>query len=106
MYRMFGVRPVIPFSVTAAAMGLAVCFLYLLVLALFSDRTAALFAAIVLALTPEQLVWSASAAVEPSASLACIAALLAAACFIRSRSDAAPAGTAIAAAYVVPVRPA
>jgi Dolichyl-phosphate-mannose-protein mannosyltransferase len=105
MYRMFGVGPVIPFAVNAAAMGLAVCFLYLLVLVLFVDRTAAFFAAIFLALTPEQLVWAASAAAEPSASLACISALLAAACFIRSRSDAALAGAAIAAAYAVQFRP-
>jgi hypothetical protein len=105
VYRVFGVRPVIPFAVNAGAIGLAVCFLYLLVLVLFADRTAALFAATFLALTPEQLVWSSSAAVEPSASLACVSALLAAACFIRSRSDAALAGTAIAAAYAVQFRP-
>ena len=104
-YRMFGVRAVIPFAVNAAAMGLAVMLLYLLVLTLFSDRTAAFFAAIVLMLTPEQLAWSASGAVEPVASLTCISALLAAAWFAHSRSDAALAGTAIASAYAVQFRP-
>jgi hypothetical protein len=77
---------------------------YLLVLTLFADRTAALFAAMVLLLIPEQLAWSASAAVEPTASLACISALLAAAWFAHARSDVSLAGTAIAAAYAVQFR--
>jgi hypothetical protein len=93
------------FAVNAIAMGLAVGFLYLLVFFLFSDRVAAFFAALLLALTPEQLLWSATAAAEPSASLACIAALLAAACFVRSRSTVSLAGTAVAAAYAVQFRP-
>jgi hypothetical protein len=104
-YRAFGVGTTPAFVVNAVAMGVAVCFLYLLVLVLFADRVAAFFAALLLALIPEQLVWSATAAVEPSASLACIAALLAAACFIRSRSAAALAGAAVAAAYAVQFRP-
>ena len=79
--------------------------MYLLVLLLFADRVAAFFAALLLALTPEQLLWSATAAVEPSASLACVAALLAAACFVRSRSTAALAGAAVATAYAVQFRP-
>ena len=41
------------------------------------SRIAAFFAGLLVALTPEQLVWSATAAVEPSASLACVAALAA-----------------------------
>ena len=86
-------------------MGLTVCLLYLLVVILFSDRVAAFFAALLLALTPEQLVWSATAAVEPSASLASVAALLAAACFVRARSTASLAGAAVAAAYAVQFRP-
>ena len=66
---------------------------------------AAFFAALLLALTPEQLVWSATAAVEPSASLACVAALLAAACFVRSRSTVSLVGAAVAAAYAIQFRP-
>jgi hypothetical protein len=104
-YRVFGVGTTTAFAVNAIAMGLAVGFVYLLVLFLFSDRVAAFFAALLLALTPEQLLWSATAAVEPSASLACIAALLAAACFVRSRSTVSLAGTAVAVAYAVQFRP-
>jgi dolichyl-phosphate-mannose-protein mannosyltransferase len=104
-YRVFGVGTATAFAVNAIAMGLAVGFLYLLVFFLFSDRVAAFFAALLLALTPEQLLWSATAAVEPSASLACIAALLAAACFVRSRSTVSLAGTAVATAYAAQFRP-
>ena len=104
-YRLFGVGTTAAFAVNAIAMALTVCLLYLLVLILFSDRVAAFFAALLLALTPEQLVWSASAAVEPSAALACVAALLAAAWFVRSRRTASLAGAAIASAYAVQFRP-
>jgi len=104
-YRAFGVRDAIPFAVNAAAMGMTVALLYLLVLVLFADRVAAFCAAIFVAVLPEQLVWSASGAAEPAASLACIAALLAAACFVRSRSNTALAGVAIATAYAVQFRP-
>jgi hypothetical protein len=104
-YRLFGVRPTTAFVVNAFAMGATVCFVYLLVLVLFSDRVAAFFAALLLALTPEQLMWSASAAAEPSASLACVTALLAAACFVRSSSTVSLVGAAIATAYAVQFRP-
>jgi hypothetical protein len=104
-YRLFGVSEGIAFVVNAAAMGVTVGFLYLVVVLLFSDRLAAFFAAFLLALTPEQLVWSATAAVEPSSSLACVAALLATACFVRSRSTASLVGTAVATAHAVQFRP-
>ena len=104
-YRTFGVRPAIAFAVNAVAMGLTVSFVYLLALALFADRIAAACAAIILTLTPEQLIWSATAASEPTSSLAAVAAVLAAACFARSRSNAALAGTAVASAYAIQFRP-
>ena len=104
-YRLFGVGTTTAFVLNAIVMAVTVGLLYLLVFILFSDRIAAFFAALLLALTPEQLVWSASAAVEPSAALACVAALLAAACFVRSRSTASLDGVALASAYAVQFRP-
>jgi hypothetical protein len=104
VYRFLGVRETTAFVVNAIAMGLSVGFVYLVVLILFADRVAAFFAALLLALTPEQLVWSATAAVEPTASLASVGALLATACFVRTRSSAALAGMAIACAYAVQFR--
>jgi hypothetical protein len=70
----------------------------------FADRTAAFFAALVMILMPEQILWSATAAVEPSASLACVAALLFAAAFRRSGSTVALAATGVATAYAVQFR--
>ena len=58
-----------------------------------------------MALTPEQLLWSATAAVEPSASLACVAALLCAVHASRSNSMVAMAGAFVAIAYAVQFRP-
>jgi dolichyl-phosphate-mannose-protein mannosyltransferase len=104
-YRIVGVGPTTAFAVNAIAMAMTVCLVYLLVLILFSDRVAAFFAALLLALTPEQLVWSATAASEPSATLASVAAILAAAYFVRSRSTISLAGAALAAAYAVQFRP-
>jgi hypothetical protein len=104
-YRVFGVGTTTAFAVNAIAMALTVCLVYLLAVLLFSDRVAAFFAALLLALTPEQIRWSATAAVEPSASLAAVAALLAAACFVRTRSAASLVGAAVASAYAVQFRP-
>jgi hypothetical protein len=104
-YRVFGVRPATAFVLNAAAMALTACALYVLVLLLFADRTAAFVAGLLLALTPEQIIWSATAAVEPTASLACVAALVAAVYACRSGSTVALAGAAVAAAYAVQFRP-
>ncbi len=51
---------------------------------LFGDRDAALFAGLLIALMPEQLLWSATAAVEPSASLALVASVVCAAHYLRA----------------------
>lgn len=104
-YRLFGVHEATAFAVNAAVMAATVCAVYLLVAILFRDQEAALFAGLIVALTPEQLIWSATAAVEPSASFASAVALLAAAHFLRSGSTAALGGAAVAAAYAVQFRP-
>ncbi|MGH9371576.1 MAG: glycosyltransferase family 39 protein, partial [Vicinamibacterales bacterium] len=104
-YRAFGVHETTAFVVNAVAMALTVCAVYLLVLILFGDRVAAFFAGLLMALIPHQLLWSATAAVEPSASLAAVAALLCAAHFIRGGRTSALAGAGVAAAYAVQFRP-
>jgi hypothetical protein len=105
VYRIFGVGPSGAFLVNAAVMALTVGAVYLLVLILFDDRIAAFYAGLLVTLIPEQLVWSATAAVEPSASLACVAALAATALFNRSRSTAALALAVVSAAYAIQFRP-
>jgi 4-amino-4-deoxy-L-arabinose transferase-like glycosyltransferase len=104
-YRLFGVREGIAFAVNALVMGATVCAVYLLAGLLFRDRDAALFSGLLLALTPEQLIWSATAAVEPSASLALVVALVCAALYARIGGGAALAAAAVATAYAVQFRP-
>jgi hypothetical protein len=105
VYRIAGVDAKWAFIVNAVAMALTVCAVYLVVLVIFRDRSAALFAGLIMALTPQQLLWSATAAVEPLASLASVGALLAAAHFARSRSTTALLGAGVATAYAVQFRP-
>jgi 4-amino-4-deoxy-L-arabinose transferase-like glycosyltransferase len=104
-YRVFGAGDTSAFVVNAAAMALSIGGVYLLVALLFSDRIAAFFAALLLALTPQQIAWSASAAVEPSASAACIAALVAAAAFVRLRTTLSLMTAVVVAAYAIQFRP-
>jgi Dolichyl-phosphate-mannose-protein mannosyltransferase len=105
VYRAVGVGTAPAFVINAVAMGLSICLVYVLVILVFGDPVAAFFAALLFALTPQQLIWSASAAVEPSASAACLAALLAAVCFVRLGSFVSLLGAAVAAAYAVQFRP-
>lgn len=104
LYRIFGVSEPIAFRLNAMVAALTVVGIYLLVLTVFADRTAAFCAALIMVLMPEQTLWTATAAVEPSASLACVVALLFAAEFARSRSTAALAATAVVSAYAVQFR--
>ena len=104
-YRLFGVHEMTAFVVNALAMAATVFAVYLLTWVLFEDRLAAWFAALIMTLTPQQIIWSATAAVEPTASLACVTALLCAAIFLRSRTTVALAATACSAAYAIQFRP-
>lgn len=104
-YRLFGVRAGTAFAVNALAMAAIVCGVYMLTWLLFRDTDAALFAGLVLALTPQQILWSATAAVEPSSSLAIVAALLAATHYARAGGDAALGATIVTSAYAIQFRP-
>jgi hypothetical protein len=104
-YRAFGVHETTAFILNALVMAATVCAVYLLVWVLFRDRVAACFAGLLIALTPEQLTWSATAAAEPSASLACVVAVLSVAHFSRSRTTVALAAAGVATAYAVQFRP-
>src|SRR5258705_13452134 len=86
-------------------MGLTLCAVYLLVFLLFRDRDAAFFAGLLIALTPEQLLWSATAAVEPSASLALAASVVCAAYYLRAGGSLPLGATVVAAAYALQFRP-
>jgi hypothetical protein len=105
LYRIFGVSERVAFRFNAAIAALTVVGIYLLVFSVFADRTAAFFAALVMVLMPEQTLWAATAAVEPSASFACVIAMLFAAEFRASRRTVALAATAVVTAYAVQFRP-
>jgi hypothetical protein len=104
-YRVFGVHESVAFGVNALAMTLTVVSVYLLVVILFGDRDAAFFAGLLLALTPHQIIWSATAAVEPTASLALVLALLSAAHYLRSGGLAALGLMTGVTAYAIQFRP-
>ena len=105
VYRITGAREWVAFAVNAMVMSLTVCAVYLLAWSLFGDRAAAGFAALLIALIPEQVMWSATAAVEPSASLACTVALLCAAAYVRRGGWLGSAALVISSAYAVQFRP-
>jgi len=104
-YRMLGVHTWTAFAVNAAAMAMTICAVYLLAWVAFRDRDAALFAGLLLGLMPEQLLWSGTAAVEPTASLASVAAVLFAAHYRRTGGWPARLMVAVTAAYAVQFRP-
>ena len=104
-YRMFGVHAWTAFAVNWAALGITVCAVYLLTLVAFRDRDAALFAGLLIVLMPEELLWSATAAVEPTASLALVVAVLCAAHYVRTGGWPARLMVIVAAAYAVQFRP-
>jgi len=104
-YRLMGVHTWTAFAVNALAASATVCAVYVLVLLLFGDRDAALFAGLLISMMPEQLLWSATAAVEPSASLALVASLLCAALYVRLGGWLPLAATAVASAYALQFRP-
>lgn len=104
-YRLVGVHTWTAFAVNALAAAATACVVYLLVLILFADRDAALFAGLLISTMPEQLLWSATAAVEPSASLTLVASLLSAAVYLRLGGWLPLAATAVASAYTVQFRP-
>jgi hypothetical protein len=104
-YRLTGVHEATAAAVNAAAMAAVVGAVYVLVWLLFRDRTAALFAGLVLALTPHQIIWSATAAVEPSASLGAVLAVVCAAYYANTGGATALGAFVVCAAYAIQFRP-
>jgi hypothetical protein len=104
-YRIFGVRTWTAFALNAVVMPATACAVYLLVVALFDDRAAAFIAGLLIAAMPEQLMWSATAAVEPTASLAAVAAVIGAARYARLGGTRRLAALTVMAAYAIQFRP-
>ena len=104
-YRIAGVHEWVAFAVNAIAMAFSIVGVYSLAWLLFGDRATAFCAGLVLALIPQQIVWSATAAVEPTASLGAILAVLAAAWYAADGSLLALASFVTVSAYAIQFRP-
>ena len=105
-YRLVGVRGDVAFVVNLLTMVATTLMAYVAAIFLFKgDRVAAFFASLLLAFLPQQLLWSATAAVEPSASLACLTSVAAVAYFAHSRSTSALVAVGVSTAYAVQFRP-
>ena len=104
VYRLLGVREAWAFWLNALCLAALVVVVALATALLFDDRRAAGFSALVMALIPEQLRWSHTAAAEPSSALMCGVAVLAALLFVRERSTGALAWAVTAAAFAVQFR--
>jgi hypothetical protein len=104
-YRLFGVREWVAHWLNLlCALGLAWA-VFLGGSALLGDARAGLYGALVLSLVPQQLLWSHTAAVEPSAALGAGLAVLAALHHVRERSTASLLWVVVATAFAVKFRP-
>jgi hypothetical protein len=104
-YRLVGVRESVAFGVNAIAAALLVWVVFLLTTALTRHAAAGAWAAAIVALMPEQLRWSHTAAAEPTAALACAFAVLAAVGFVRERSMPAMWWMVLATVFAAQFRP-
>jgi hypothetical protein len=104
-YRVVGVRASVPFAINAAAVVATAWGVYAWILLVFRDRTAAGLGALIAATVPQQILWSATAAVEPTASLACVLAVVAAAHAAQGTHRYALAAVGVLLAYAVQFRP-
>ena len=104
-YRLFGPSDLIAHRLNVLMSGATAGAIFLLTVLLTRERIPSGFAAVAFMLLPEQLRWSHSAAVEPSAAFACAAAMLAAAAFLRLRSTAALVWIVVSSSWAAYLRP-
>jgi Dolichyl-phosphate-mannose-protein mannosyltransferase len=103
-YRIFGTSEELAFRVNNLAAFALVWVIFCTTALLFKDGRAAGFASLIAALIPEQLRWSNTAAVEPSASLMSAIVVLTAAHFVQNRSRRSLAWLVSAAAFAIQFR--
>lgn len=103
-YRVLGTSDGIAHRLNSLWAALLVVAVFLTTALLFRNTVAASFAALVMALIPENLRWAATAAVEPSAAFFATFAVMSAAYFIRERSTAALLWVVSASSFAVQFR--
>lgn len=104
-YRAFGVSDVVAHRVNVGVMMAHVLLVALLAGAFVREAKTAIAAAAVFASIPQQLQWSATAAVEPAAAFACGLAVLAAVRFTTTRTTESLLWTVVTSAWAVQFRP-
>lgn len=105
VYRVAGVDERHAWTVNNAAAAALPLVLFAATALLFGDRRAGLLAALAIALMPHQLIWSNTAAAEPTAALAGAVAVLTAAWFASSGRTRALALAVVATAWACQFRP-
>jgi hypothetical protein len=104
-YRLFGTSERVAFGLNALTHGLLVLALFMVTTRLSGEPRAGFFAGLAATFTPEQLRWSATAAVEPSAAFWSLVAALAAIEFCRARTTRVLAWAVCASAFAIQFRP-
>ncbi len=104
-YRLFGVHEGLAHGMNVLCAFALVWVVFALGCALFEQASAGVWAACVIALTPQQILWSHTAAAEPSAALMSALAVLTAVHYVRERSTLSLLWMIAAAAFAVGFRP-
>jgi hypothetical protein len=86
-FRLFGVHELAAFLTNNLIYGLSIVTVFLIGFLLFGNYVPGIYAAFIFALIPEQLIWSNSVAVEPSAALFLGLAVLSTLVFIKTRES-------------------
>lgn len=105
LYRIGGVHEFIAHWFNATCAGLLVWVVFITATALWGDQRLGGFAALLVALIPEQLRWSRTASAEPSAALMASIAVMAAVCFVRMRTLRSLLWMAVATVFATQFRP-
>jgi hypothetical protein len=104
-YRVVGAHDWVAFLLNTLTVPAIVWAVFLITAALTGRPRAGGYAALVAALIPEHLRWAHTAAAEPSATLACAYAVLAALAYVREPSTMALLWTVAATSFAVQFRP-
>jgi hypothetical protein len=104
-YRLTGVHEPVAFLLNTVVAGALAWVVFLVTTMLTSSAQAGGYAALVMALMPEQLRWAHTAAAEPSAALACACAVLTALAFVRLRSNASLLWMVVVSVFALQFRP-
>lgn len=104
-YRLFGVHESSAHRLNLLSAVLLVWVVFLTATALFEESRAGGFAALLMALIPQHILWSHTAAVEPSAALMSAVGVMAAVHHTRERSTESLLWMVVAGAFAVQFRP-